>query len=1448
MTVHKLSAGDGYTYYTREVASGDELRATNRDLGDYYHLSGYPPGQWGGRGAAHLEVSGEVTEAQMQLLYGEGLHPRFGETSDRTGKPFEQKLGQRYKRFTQKDNTLHHRIATALGDFERLQHHAPGVDERRIIRAKVGARYFRELHGRNPVSREELGRFISQQMHPAAQAVAGFDLVFSPPKSVSYLWGVGGENTRLLIERAHLEAVESTMRYLEDTAVYTRRGKNGVLQQDVAGGLIYTRFRHYDARDGDPQLHDHVVVSNKVLGTDEQWGTLDGALLYQFNVAASEHYNRCVMENVCNALGVATSERQVPGKRPVTEIAGIDVRAIDAASSRRGQIQSALRLLVDRFRSEHGYEPNRKQMISLSQQATLTTRADKKHGKPLAELVADWQHKFGDTLGLPTGDEALQQAQRASAALGIGASGISFDLSADEMQGLAAQVVQRIESERAVWGEHHVQAEATRQLGALAGPRRLPDTMVFALTRTVLEDHSLCVTPDLPVPQPVAGAMMAIHKYQKAKRKLYTSHTVLRSESNLLEAAQRTIIPVASHDQFTRCLSAYEGRLDEGQRALAEEFTCSDRLLKIGIGPAGAGKTTAMRLVVDAARASGGRVLAVAPTAAAAAALGREIGSDAMTLDAFVLGANEPTEHFVPLKPGDMLLLDEAGMVGTGLFAQAVDLAADHGAVIRAIGDDRQLGAIGCGGALRLIDQYEPAVRLETVHRFRHPDGTPNEDEAAASLSLRQAPLTGTDDPWTYYWEHRRIMAGDTDLMEHRVFAGWQKDQNAGLHALMIAPSNALVGSLNDRAQAYRLQLGELHPGTGTRLQNGARAYVGDVVVSRRNDRRLPVNRGHDFVKNNDVWTVTGIRADGSLDVQHRDHHGTTTLPAEYVRNHVDLGYASTIHRAQGMTYDSSHSLLAASLDRAQAYVATSRGRYGNKIYVALEAGEHAPGVLARIAANTAGNLTAHDTATAERLRARSLEHLGAVYRDLVDQARDQRLRTLFAAHLDTEEAHRYFRSPVWDAVAHHLGTAENRGLEVHRLIQDALDVGEIESAHDRSAVMAWRLERLMESRERLLAEARRPLKDIPAGHLRHLRDLALARHHGILNEPAALATAGAKPWRHRLYGHLGDDELAARITRTEDERDRQIPSDPENKTQELEWALDRLHQERSLRQTLPDDVHRAETFQRERTARIHGADIIVERINDELQLRSLVEQREHETPRDLPEWFAPTAHVWKPETPAAWATQIRQYRDVVKREFTRVGAELAENPPPWLHDLGPVPRRADRHREWRDLAAEVAAYRHTYNIPDSEPGLVPKEHRDNPLAKDFRTRATALHKHSSLTTKPPLTPGERTVERIEAELAAAPNAVPTAAEAAIAELRRRRHERNHPVQPATEDAGNEPVAAPAPATNPGGDAGEPTLRERLERLQETRTPKVRKARRGEDPGTGPDAEGPRLG
>ncbi|MGP5257290.1 MobF family relaxase [Glutamicibacter ardleyensis] len=382
MTLHKLSAGDGYQYYTREVASADELRTGDRTLGDYYTVTGHPPGIWGGRGAKNLGVSGAVTEEQMELLYGLGQHPLAGQIDPQTGAKIEAKLGQRYKRFDQFDAALTKKITTAMGDFTRLKHREPTADERRIIRAKAGGQHFHQLHGRKPKNKEELSQFISRQTHKGSNAVAGYDMVFSPSKSISYLWGVSDRNVQAAIEKAHHAAIEDAMMYLETNAVFTRRGKNGVRSEDVAGGLIYTSFRHYDSRDGDPQLHDHIVVSNKVLGMDGKWSALDGTVLHKYAVSASEHYNAKVMQYVCKELGVSPVARSVEGKRPIIEIGGVPMAAIEAASSRRSSIKENLAQVVAGFEERHGRAPNAKLLIKLSQQATLETRAVKKKAVP----------------------------------------------------------------------------------------------------------------------------------------------------------------------------------------------------------------------------------------------------------------------------------------------------------------------------------------------------------------------------------------------------------------------------------------------------------------------------------------------------------------------------------------------------------------------------------------------------------------------------------------------------------------------------------------------------------------------------------------------------------------------------------------------------------------------------------------------------------------------------------------------------------------------------------------------------------------------------------------------------------------------------------------------------------------------------------------------------------
>ncbi len=333
MTVAKLSAGDGYTYYISETVSADVRREAGQELGDYYLAHGNPPGVWTGSGISALGMDGEVTEAQMKALYGEGLHPdadriiakeiAAGATPQAARRAAQ--LGRRYMQFKMPEGpSLAEQTTAEVERFERQNHRSPDPEEHRLIRTRVAAVAFRRDYGRDAGTKEELARYISAKSKPARQAVAGYDLQFAPAKSVSTLWALGDDDTRRAVEAAHEAAIDRTLGWIEREATATRTGYNGVAQVDILGGLVATRFRHHDSRAGDPQLHDHVVIANKVRSrggvgenTGEKWRTIDGRLLYRLSVAASEHYNAAVLEEVSTRLRLTVEEREVtPGKRP----------------------------------------------------------------------------------------------------------------------------------------------------------------------------------------------------------------------------------------------------------------------------------------------------------------------------------------------------------------------------------------------------------------------------------------------------------------------------------------------------------------------------------------------------------------------------------------------------------------------------------------------------------------------------------------------------------------------------------------------------------------------------------------------------------------------------------------------------------------------------------------------------------------------------------------------------------------------------------------------------------------------------------------------------------------------------------------------------------------------------------------------------------------------------
>jgi ATP-dependent exoDNAse (exonuclease V) alpha subunit len=186
-----------------------------------------------------------------------------------------------------------------------------------------------------------------------------------------------------------------------------------------------------------------------------------------------------------------------------------------------------------------------------------------------------------------------------------------------------------------------------------------------------------------------------------------------------------------------------------------------------------------------------------------------------------------------------------------------------------------------------------------------------------------------------FYLDHDRVHVGDTTTCVDNVFQAWQHEQAQGRECVMLAPTRDLVAELNARARTERLTSIGASPDTQVRLGDGNQASAGDIVITRRNDRRLSIS-ATDWVKNGDRWTITNVHNDGALSVRHTVSGLTAILPAAYVAVHVDLGYASTVHTAQGLTADVMHGIITGHESRQLLYTMLTRGRHENHIHVLL--------------------------------------------------------------------------------------------------------------------------------------------------------------------------------------------------------------------------------------------------------------------------------------------------------------------------------------------------------------------------------------------------------------------------------------------------------------------------------------------------------------------------------
>jgi exodeoxyribonuclease V alpha subunit len=374
--------------------------------------------------------------------------------------------------------------------------------------------------------------------------------------------------------------------------------------------------------------------------------------------------------------------------------------------------------------------------------------------------------------------------------------------------------------------------------------------------------------------------------------------------------------------------------LDVAQQQVVAALAGTGKLLVIE-GAAGSGKTTTLAAARDLLEMQARRLVVVTPTLKAARVAEQQVGTDAFSAawlahqhgyrwdaDGRWSRVQTQPDSRARLLPGDVLLVDEAGMLDQDTAGALLTIADETGARIAFVGDRHQLPAVGRGGVLDLADRWarpEARLALETIHRFTDPD------YADLSLLMRTGERSG--EVFDALVSRGEIVVHHSEVERAAVLTT--------VDGLVIADTHEQVGALNAAIRDHRLTTGQTAGAGSLTTAAGERVGVGDRVATRRNNRDLGV-------ANRDCWTVTGINPDGTLHVQGRA--GERALPCAYVREHVELAYATTVHGAQGETVHHAHLLVGQTTGAAAAYVGMTRGRDRNVAHLVADTLEEARG------------------------------------------------------------------------------------------------------------------------------------------------------------------------------------------------------------------------------------------------------------------------------------------------------------------------------------------------------------------------------------------------------------------------------------------------------------------------------------------------------------------------
>jgi conjugative relaxase-like TrwC/TraI family protein len=725
------------------------------------------------------------------------------------------------------------------------------------------------LKGYSPDGKKPLVQNAGQSRRRSA-----FDLTWSVPKSVSVLWSQSNPEQQAEIERRSERALSKALATLDEFCGATRRGHDGEIQERAK--LVAAIFRHDTSRAmpdevPDPNLHFHVVLANISIREDGTTGALDARPLFRKNMKmALGALFRAELSNELQAMGLKTHRPVREGKKNELaswfELTAIPKALLEAMSKRRGAIEKWL--------AKRGLSG-----AKAAEQAALSTRQVKKHFT-WGELRNAWD-ALGQTFGF-TGKEAQAAIQSRSIE--------SFDpiLEAKEA---AQRALKRITDDRATFSELDLlrfTAEEAQTRGAGI------DQVRQEVSRLLSQSPEIVRLRD-----------------QRGEGR-FTTQAMLMAEKQMLDEAAGLALSsrhTLNYGELGEVIGSYP-TLREEQRAAIRHITVGSDLACIN-GIAGSGKTYMLSVAREAWEQSGRRVLGTALAAKAAKELEKGSGIESKHIHKLL---NDIERGRLRLDTNTVLVVDEAGMVGTYLMQKLTALANESRSKLVLVGDHRQLQAVSAGAPFRVIGERIGNVELEEIIRQR---------EAWAREAVYDFRGGRAAQALQQFIERDLFYLGeDRDDAMQRLVSDWQKkatDSQSMKANLIVAGTNLEVRELNRLCQAARELKGESINLAGLDF------HVGDRVLATRNHNPL-------LIQNGMLGTVSGVDTSTStLRIRFDDGFQVSIDTRQF--SELTLGYAISTHKAQGVTSENTFVLLGEMNDRELSYVQSSRARGETRLY-----------------------------------------------------------------------------------------------------------------------------------------------------------------------------------------------------------------------------------------------------------------------------------------------------------------------------------------------------------------------------------------------------------------------------------------------------------------------------------------------------------------------------------